>query len=46
MTPSAEQWQWLAEREESWGHGLEVVAMDGFTGFKTATTEQLPTPWR
>jgi transposase len=34
--------QWLAERDECWRHGLEVVAMDGSTGFKTATTEELP----
>ncbi len=34
--------QWLAEREESWRDQVEVVAMDGFTGFKTATTEELP----
>ena len=34
--------QWLAERTESWRAGVEVVAMDGFTGFKTATTEELP----
>jgi transposase len=34
--------QWLAERPEAWRQGLEVVAMDGFTGFKTATTEELP----
>jgi transposase len=33
---------WLAEQEEAWRQGLEVVAMDGFTGFKTATTEELP----
>ena len=33
---------WLADREESWRDGVEVVAMDGFTGFKTATTEELP----
>ena len=33
---------WLADRPEAWRTGLEVVAMDGFTGFKTATTEQLP----
>jgi len=33
---------WLAEREESWREAVEVVAMDGFTGFKTATTEELP----
>jgi transposase len=35
--------QWLAERTEDWRNGVEVVAMDGFTGFKTATTEELPT---
>ena len=33
---------WLAEREQSWRDAVEVVAMDGFTGFKTATTEELP----
>ncbi|WP_230864433.1 transposase, partial [Mycobacterium canetti] len=33
---------WLAEREESWRQAVEVVAMDGFTGFKTATSEELP----
>lgn len=34
--------QWLADRPQSWRQGLQVVAMDGFTGFKTATTEELP----
>jgi len=34
--------QWLAERTQSWRDAVEVVAMDGFTGFKTATTEELP----
>ena len=33
---------WLAERPTAWRDGLEVVAMDGFSGFKTATTEELP----
>ena len=33
---------WLAARPDSWRDGVEVVAMDGFTGFKTATTEELP----
>ena len=33
---------WLRQRPEAWRKGLEVVAMDGFTGFKTATTEELP----
>jgi hypothetical protein len=27
---------WLAERPRSWREQVEVVAMDGFTGFKTA----------
>jgi transposase len=33
---------WLAERDEAFRDAIEVVAMDGFTGFKTATTEELP----
>ena len=33
---------WLAERPKAWRDRVEVVAMDGFTGFKTATTEELP----
>ena len=33
---------WLADRPQTWRDGVEVVAMDGFTGFKTATTEELP----
>jgi transposase len=33
---------WLDEREQAWREALEVVAMDGFTGFKTATAEELP----
>jgi transposase len=34
--------QWLAERPQAWRDRVEVVAMDGFTGFKTATVEELP----
>ena len=34
---------WLEARPKTWRDGIEVVAMDGFTGFKTATTEELPT---
>jgi len=34
--------QWLAERPAAWRQGLEVVAMDGFTGFKTAAAEEVP----
>ena len=33
---------WLADRDEAWRNGVQVVAMDGFTGFKTATAEELP----
>ncbi len=33
---------WLAERPQAWRDAVEVVAMDGFAGFKTATTEELP----
>jgi transposase len=33
---------WLAARPQAWRDGIDVVAMDGFTGFKTATTEELP----
>lgn len=34
--------QWLAERPDLWRQKVEIVAMDGFTGFKTATAEELP----
>src|SRR3954453_15836791 len=34
--------QWLSQRPQQWRDAVEVVAMDGFTGFKTATTEELP----
>ncbi len=33
---------WLADRSKQWREGVEVVAMDGFTGFKTAAAEELP----
>ena len=33
---------WLAERPQAWREEVEVVAMDGFTGFKTAAAEELP----
>jgi transposase len=33
---------WLTERPQAWRDRVEVVAMDGFTGFKTATVEELP----
>jgi transposase len=34
--------RWLSQRPQSWRDAVEVVAMDGFTGFKTATIEELP----
>ncbi len=34
--------RWLAARPAAWRAGVEVVAMDGFTGFKTAAAEELP----
>src|SRR5665811_2556338 len=34
--------QWLNAQSQQWRDRVEVVAMDGFSGFKTATTEELP----
>lgn len=34
--------QWLAARPKEWSKAIEVVAMDGFSGFKTAAAEELP----
>ena len=33
---------WLTQRPDAWRDGVEVVAMDGFTGFKTAAAEGVP----
>lgn len=33
---------WLQERDPAWRAGVQIVAMDGFTGFKTAAVEELP----
>ena len=33
---------WLAERTQAWRDRIDVVAMDGFTGFKTAAVDKLP----
>ncbi|GAB3193112.1 hypothetical protein GCM10027061_25100 [Nesterenkonia suensis] len=33
---------WLKAQRDEFREGIEVVAMDGFTGFKTATAEELP----
>ena len=33
---------WLANRPQAWRDAVDVVAMDGFTGFKTAAAEELP----
>ena len=34
--------RWLANRPATWRRRIEIVAMDGFIGFKTAATEHLP----
>ncbi|MBU3994985.1 MAG: ISL3 family transposase, partial [Actinobacteria bacterium] len=34
--------RWLSERTQAWRDGIEVVAMDEFTGFKTTSKEHLP----
>ena len=34
---------WLADRPQTWRDAVDVVAMDGFTGFKTAAAEEIPT---
>lgn len=34
--------RWLGERTQAWRDGIEIVAMDGFTGFKTASKQHLP----
>jgi transposase len=34
--------QWLADRPQAWCDAVGAVAMDGFTGFKTATAKELP----
>ena len=33
---------WLAARRQAWKDKVQIVAMDGFTGFKTAAEEELP----
>jgi len=33
---------WLAGRPKAWRDGIDVVAMDGFTGYKTAAGEEIP----
>ncbi len=33
---------WLAGRPDAWRTGIEVVAMDGFSGFKSAAAEEIP----
>lgn len=33
---------WLNARPEQWRHKIEVITMDGFTGFKTAAAEEVP----
>ena len=33
---------WLASQPDTWRENIEIVAMDGFTGFKNAAAEELP----
>ena len=33
---------WLASQPHTWRSHIEIVAMDGFTGFKSAAAEELP----
>ena len=33
---------WLASQPDTWRSHIEIVAMDGFTGFKSAAAEELP----
>jgi len=33
---------WLDQQPQAWKDKIEIVAMDGFTGFKTASQEELP----
>lgn len=33
---------WLADRSDAWRDGVQVVVLDGFTGFKTAAAEEVP----
>ena len=33
---------WLASQPDTWREGIEIVAMDGSTGFKSAAAEELP----
>ncbi|WP_062378662.1 ISL3 family transposase [Demequina pelophila] len=34
---------WLSERPQCWRDRIDSIAMDGFSGFKTAAAEELPT---
>ena len=33
---------WLASQPDTWRENIEIVAMDEFTGFKSAAAEKLP----
>ena len=33
---------WLASQPNTWRENIELVAIDGFTGFKSAAAEELP----
>ncbi len=40
--PSRSSRTWLATRPQAWREGIEIVAMDGFTGFKSAAASLIP----
>ncbi len=42
MIPGRSKRVWLASQPNTWRENIELVAMDGFTGFKSATAEELP----
>ena len=33
---------WLAQRDQAWRGQVEVVAMDGFSGFNSAADQEVP----
>ena len=45
MVPGRSKWvfkTWLASQPHTWRERIEIIAMDGFTGFKSAAAEELP----
>ena len=45
MAPGRSKWvfkTWLASQPNTWRERIEIIAMDGFTGFKSAAVEEVP----